>query len=182
VVVATLVAAGPLLAAPLLAVALVGCTSESARVAPLPSASYRTPATAGAPAIAPAGFRTALQQTRQNRPDGLVDWRAAWVLRWDPTPGAASYVVHFATSEGRGGRKRVLTTPELHVDAAAGTSSPPRIGADQAAQLTLTGSQLLVSIAAAGPSGAEGPASAWYRVGDAPANGIPVPNSASHGH
>jgi hypothetical protein len=134
------------------------------------------------PTVAPTGFRTVLDHSLQPRPDGLVEWRTTWVLRWDPVPAASSYVARFATSEGRGGRERVLTSTELQVDAAAGTSDATRLDADRAAQLAFTGSQLLVSVAGAGPSGAEGPASAWYRVGEVPADGIPVPNSTTHRH
>jgi hypothetical protein len=119
-----------------------------------------------------------LEDSRKARPDGLVDWHTAWVLQWDPVPDAASYVVRFASSEGRGGRERVLTSTRLRIDVAAGTSRARRVDTDRATQLAFTQSQLLVSVAGAGPTGAVGPASAWYRVGDAPPDGILAPNSA----
>ncbi len=130
----------------------------------------------------PREFRTRVEHTKSSRPDGLVDWRTDWVLTWSEVPGASGYAVRFGTSEGTGGRERSLDVPELTLDVAAGTSPRRRVRADRAAQLTLTASQLLVSVLATGPGGAEGPASPWYRVGEAPANGVPVPNRSAEHH
>lgn len=156
---------------------LAGCTTGS-------TSSSGTGTSASAPAVqlaAPADFRASLAQSRTTRPDGLIEWRTAWVLRWRPVPGVKRYQVQFATSEGRGGRTQTVEKPELRIDAAAGTSPANRVATDEKAQLAFTGSQLLVSVAPVAGE-ATGPASAWYRVGDAPPDGKPVPNSAPEGH
>ncbi len=163
-----------------LAVALLvgGCTAAPAPDTPPQVAT----APVAAPATAPAQVRVALETIRESRDDGMVDWRAAWVMTWDPVPGASGYTAEFATSEGRGGRESPLAEPLLRVDAAAGTSAEERLEQDRATQLSFSASQLLVSVAATGADGAEGPATAWYHVGDAPPDGVPVPDGAPQRH
>ncbi len=160
---------------------LAGCTTGSTSSSP---AGAGPGSAASAPAVqltAPADFRASLAQSRKTRPDGLIEWRTNWVLRWDAVPGVERYRVDFATSEGRGGRSRTVDAPEVRIEAAAGTSPANRVASDEKAQLAFTGSQLLVSVRAVAGK-ATGPASAWYRVGDAPPDGKPVPNSAPEGH
>lgn len=165
------------------ALAVAGCSAPSGAEVPRERASApAAAASAPAPSLpAPQGLRVAVEGERAQRADGLVDWSAAWVLTWEPVPGAEGYAAHFTTSEG-GEHERELTAPRLHLDAAAGTSPPDRVEQDQAAQLALGGSQLLVSVAAEGPGEAVGAPSAWFRVGDVPAGGVPLPEEAPGGH
>lgn len=176
--------ARPLVPGTALAMALLvgGCTGAPAPSTAAEATEGVAAAPAAAPSVAPEQVRVALETTREPRGDGMVDWRAAWVMTWEPVPGADGYVAEFATSEGRGGRESPLEEPLLRVDAAAGTSTAERLEQDQAAQLSFSASQLLVSVAATGADGAEGPATPWYHVGDAPADGVPVPGTAPEGH
>ncbi|WP_459645208.1 hypothetical protein [Kineococcus sp. NUM-3379] len=164
-----------------------GCASEPAGperpAAPATDAAAAAHArAAAAPLPVPAGFAVALERSRRDVPGGLVEWRTRWVLRWEPVAGAAGYVLRFSTSEGRGGREEVLDAPQFSLDAAAGTSPAARVAQDEAAQLSLSAFQLLVSVAARDAAGTEGAASAWYRVGEVPPGGVPVPNTAPAGH
>ena len=158
--------------------------ADTGAASPVPERAGRSESgSAAAPELGePRGFRTRVEHTETSRPDGLVDWRTDWVLTWSEVPGASGYSVRFAASEGTGGREGSLDVPELTLDVAAGTSPRRRIRADRSAQLTLTASQLLGSVLATGPGGAEGPASPWYRVGEAPADGVPVPNRSTGHH
>lgn len=176
---------GSALVVALLVPTVVGCSSGPEGAPPEVTQREATDAApeASAPELAePRRFRTRLESTRAARPDGLVDWRSDWVLTWAEVPGARGYTVSFATSEGDGGRERSVEVPELTLDVAAGTSPARRVRADRDAQVTLTASQLLVSVRATGPEGAEGPASPWYRVGEVPPDGVPVPNPSTEAH
>lgn len=102
-------------------------------------------------------------------------WETAWTLSWGPVAGATSYAIYYGTNEGAGGEpQREVTEPSVRIAAAAGTSPIDRVPQDQAAGLLLTSSQLLVSVAAVGAGGHEGPRSLWFPVGDVPADGEPI--------
>lgn len=167
--------------ATLLTVMAVGCSPPGPPPSPPPAASGSAPSTA-ADLTAPSGFRASLEHAETKRSDDLVDWRTHWVLRWQAVPGAAGYVIRYSTSEGRGGRERRMATTELKLDVAAGTSPAGRLMMDREAQLTMTASQLLVSVAATGSSGDIGPAVGWYRVGEVPSDGVPVANGEPEKH
>lgn len=162
--------------AALLSVMVVGCSAPGAASSPPPAASSSTSPTA-ADLAAPNTLRASLEHAETKRSDELVEWRTAWVLRWAEVPGAAGYLIRFSTSEGPGGRERRVTATELEIDVAAGTSPANRLVVDREAQLTMTASQLLVSVAASSSSGGVGPAVGWYRVGEVPSDGIPVANA-----
>ena len=159
----------------------VSCSAPGAASSPTPA--VKTSASRAAAELpAPTKFWTSLEHTEVKRPDDLVDWRTDWVLHWTEVPDATGYLIRFSTSEGRGGRERRVTATELKVDVAAGTSPVTRLEVDREAQLTMTASQLLVSVAAIGSTGGESPAVGWYRVGEAPSNGVPVANADPEEH
>ena len=123
-------------------------------------------------------FRVALD--RRERPvrgpggSARISWEIDWHLSWSAVPGATGYAVYYGTGEGASGQpSTVQARRSLTVQAAAGTSSRGRLGADQRAALLFTSSQLLVAVAprGAGRSGARSP---WFPVGDVPPDGVPV--------
>ena len=189
-------------AAPLLALVLVtSCSGAAGSPAAPGSGAAPAAAPAGATASgpggsgpagpadlpAPTGFRVALEHEERPvaGPDGreLVAWESAWVLTWDPVPGAASYAVYFATNEGGGQRPRRTTEePRLRLQAAAGTSPADRLETDRAAGLLFTSTQLLAAVSARA-EGSEGPRSPWFPVGDVPPGGVPLATEVeSAGH
>ena len=115
---------------------------------------------------------------------GLVEWEVDWTISWQPVEGAAEHAVWFGTNEGAPDEpRRSVDEPELRLTAAAGTSPAARLASDREAGLLFTSSQLLVSVAARAADGTLGPRSPWFPVGDAPADGRPVPTALSeHGH
>lgn len=134
--------------------------------------------------VAPSGYVVSLEHEEgpSDGPSGpVVEWRSAWQLAWEPVDGARSYAVHYGTSEGTAGGPpaRSATEPAVRIEAAAGTSPPERLEQDRAAGLLFTSSQLLVSVAAVGPDGSEGPRSPWFPVGDVPPDGVPIGTQAA---
>jgi len=134
--------------------------------------------------VAPTGYVVSLahEQASSDGPSGpVVEWRSSWQLAWEPVEGARSYAVHYGTSEGTPGGPpaRTETEPVVQIEAAAGTSAPERLEQDRAAGLLFTSSQLLVSVAAVGPDGTEGPRSPWFPVGDVPPDGLPIGTQAA---
>ena len=169
-------------AAALLALVAGGCSTSGAASSPSPTATRSSAPPPAAALPAPSTFRASLEHVETERSADLVDWRTDWVLRWAEVPGATGYLIRYSTAEGRGGRERRVTATELKVDVAAGTSPGHRLTVDREAQLTMTASQLLVSVAATSSAGGVGPAVGWYRVGEVPPNGIPVANAEPEGH
>ncbi len=109
----TLRRTGSAVVAALLVSVAVGCSASDPSSSP-PTPASSTPASPVAVDLAaPGTLRTSLEHAETKRPDAMVDWRTDWVLRWNEVPGATGYLVRFSTSEGRGGRERRLTTPEL---------------------------------------------------------------------
>lgn len=137
------------MAAVLLALAL-SCSTQSTR----------TPGGAS-------GFQSFLDHSAVNADAGSVDWSTSWRLTWEPVADATGYAVYFGTSEGQpsGPPQRVETSPEVVVQAAAGSSPPDRIDADRRAALAMTAAQLTVAIAPVGADGSQGPRSPWFAVG-----------------
>lgn len=177
-------------AALLVAVLATGCTTpggapQAAPPVGAPAAAAAAPAVAPGPPAAPEGFRVSVEHSTTPAggagADGPVSWESHWVLEWEPVPGAEEYAVFAGTSEGAASEpQRTTDEPRLRVQAAAGTSTPERLEQDRAAGLLFTSSQLLVSVAAR-VGGQEGPRSPWYPVGDAPADGVPVPTGVEAG-
>ncbi|WP_432514853.1 hypothetical protein [Kineococcus sp. SYSU DK001] len=161
-----------------------GCSAAESVPPPPPG----PPAVTSVALSAPADLRVATAETRGDGtgPGGapVVQWSVDWELRWAPVAGAASYAVRYASAEGvpEGAAPDDTTTATaVRVTAAAGTSAPERYATERDAGLLLTSSQLLVSVAALGPDGTEGPATGWVPVGDVPADGRPV-TTLPHGH
>lgn len=182
---------GPLSGLVLLSVlALAAGCSGSAASTPTAGAAASATAAPAAPAgllQAPTGFRVRLDPSEAavTGSDGrrLVEWEVDWALTWTPVPGAQDYAVWFGTNEGAGSSpERYVAEPELRMTAANGTSSRERVQQDQAAGLLFTSSQLLVSIAGRDADGRLGPRSAWFPVGDAPADGRPIGTAVSDHH
>ncbi len=178
----TLRRSGSAVVAALLVSVAVGCSVPGTSSSPQAPAASTAASPVAVDLAAPGTLRASLEHDEVKRPDDMVDWRTDWVLRWNEVPGATGYLIRFSTSEGRGGRERRVTAAELKVDVAAGTSPAHRLQVDREAQLTMTASQLLVSVAATGSTGAEGQAVGWYRVGEAPADGVPVANADPKEH
>jgi len=136
-----------------------------------------TEVTPGAPFARPSEFRVVLHTEKESTAGELVTWRTWWKLTWASMPGATSYVVETATSEGGGDRPRQRTVeqPEWRIEVAAGTSAPAALDRDQQGQLAFTAAQLLVRIAAADHDGRRSAPSPWFPVGEVLAEGVPVP-------
>ena len=129
----------------------------------------------------PSEFRVALHTEDEPTAGELVTWRTWWELTWASVPGATSYVVETATSEGGGDRPRERTVeqPQWRIEVAAGTSAPPALEREQQGQLAFTAAQLLVRIAAAGHDGRRSAPSQWFPVGEVLPEGVPVPQPLS---
>jgi len=129
----------------------------------------------------PAEFRVALHTEEESTAGELVTWRTWWELTWTSVPGATSYVVETATSEGGGDRPRERTVeqPKWRIEVAAGTSAPAALERDQQGQLAFTAAQLFVRIATADQDGRRSAPSPWFPVGEVLPEGVPVPQPLS---
>jgi hypothetical protein len=152
-------------AALLLVLAVAACGESSGDVTPAASLGQ------------PSDLRVALRTEEAGTAGELVTWRTWWELTWESVPGATSYVVETATSEGGGNRPRARTVerPEWRIEVAAGTSARAAVERDRQGQLAFTAAQLLVRIAAADEDGRRSAPSPWFPVGEVLPEGVPVP-------
>ena len=110
-------------------------------------------------------LRATLVDRERRLPDGRVSWSTRWRLCWKPVPGARSYAIAVATSEGVDPRPR--STPRtcfgLVVANGVGRRRAERRGRD--AQLSVMQAMLAVSVAAKLMNGRVGPWSEDVSVG-----------------
>jgi hypothetical protein len=158
-------AAAVAVAALLFVVAVAACVETAGEVTPV------------APLGRPSELRVALHTEEESTAGELVTWRTWWELTWESVPGATSYVVETATSEGGGNRPRARTIeqPEWRIEVAAGTSAPAALERDRQGQLAFTAAQLLVRVVAADDDGRRSAPSPWFPVGEVLPEGVPVP-------
>ncbi len=125
----------------------------------------------------PSELRVSLHTEEESTAGELVAWRTWWELTWESVPGATSYVIETATSEGGSSRPRARTIeqPEWRIEVAAGTSAPAAVERDRQGQLAFTAAQLLVRVVAADDDGRRSAPSPWFPVGEVLPEGVPVP-------
>ncbi len=104
-------------------------------------------------------------------------WRVIRRASSSPGPGPSTWPSSSSVSNaGIGTRAAVRRATASASRARAVATAEPASGGPQ---LTLTASQLLVSVSAIDPAGSAAPASPCYRVGKA---GVPVPNAEPGEH
>lgn len=94
-----------------------------------------------------------------------VDWHSYWVVTWQAVPGAADYVVTYATSEGVSKKTKVLAHAPFRLEVALGDNPKSKGMLQREIQLQTIQSLLSVSVTPRMLDGSVGPASPWLRVG-----------------